>query len=115
MLPAVAPLPPSELLEIDDLRVTFPGSRRPGGRPIAAVRGVSFAIGRGEIVGLVGESGSGKSLTALSILGLAPRNARVSGQIRLGPEGEDLLTLGPRRSEEVLRQVRGGRVGMIFQ
>jgi oligopeptide/dipeptide ABC transporter ATP-binding protein len=115
MLPAIAPLPASPLLEIADLRVSFPGSRRPGGRPIEAVRGVSFAIGRGEIVGLVGESGSGKSLTALAILGLAPRNARVSGEIRLGPSGEDLLALGPRQSREVLRRVRGGRVGMIFQ
>jgi oligopeptide/dipeptide ABC transporter ATP-binding protein len=112
MLPAAAPLPAAPLLEIEDLRVSFPGgSRHPGGRPIAAVRGVSFAIGRGEIVGLVGESGSGKSLTALSILGLTPPNARVSGRIRLGPEGEDLLRLPPRR----LRQVRGGRVGMVFQ
>jgi peptide/nickel transport system ATP-binding protein len=102
-----------DLLTIDDLRVSFAGqggSRR-GRRPVEAVRGVSFAVSRGEIVGLVGESGSGKSLTALAILGLTPADARVSGRIRLAPMGEDLLTLSPRR----LRQVRGGRVGMIFQ
>jgi oligopeptide/dipeptide ABC transporter ATP-binding protein len=123
---------PADLLTIDDLRVSFGA--------VEAVRGVSLTVSRGEIVGLVGESGSGKSLTALSILGLAPADARVRGQIRLGPSGsvgsedratgraerpkeparrsqrspylgEDLLTLPPRR----LRQVRGGRVGMIFQ
>ena len=116
MLSATAPLPTSPLLEVDDLRVSFPGgSRSQSGRPIEAVRGVSFAISRGEIVGLVGESGSGKSLTALSILGLAPRNARVSGRIRLGSLGEDLLSLPRHRLQKVLQEVRGGRVGMIFQ
>jgi oligopeptide/dipeptide ABC transporter ATP-binding protein len=109
MLAAPAPLPSRPLLEISHLQVTFPGP--PGGAPVAAVRGVSFAVSRGEIVGLVGESGSGKSLTALAVLGLTPPNARVRGEILWGPTGEDLLALPPRR----LREVRGGQVGMVFQ
>ena len=56
------------LLEVRDLSVSF-GT---GEREVKAVRGVSFAIGRGETMALVGESGSGKSVTALSVLQLLP-------------------------------------------
>ena len=79
--------------------------------PLDAVNGVSFAIGKGELLALVGESGSGKSVTALSIPQLLP-SVRVShpgGSIRLG--GEEMIGA----SEDVLRGVRGGKVGMIFQ
>src|SRR3954468_11320032 len=103
-----APRPAPDLLTLSDLRVSFPGPRG-GAGPVEAVRGVSLSVARGEIVGLVGESGSGKSLTALSILRLVPRPGRVSGRIDL--DGEDLLTL----PGAALRQVRGGRVGMVFQ
>jgi oligopeptide/dipeptide ABC transporter ATP-binding protein len=96
----------TSLLELDRLSVeisTDGGSFRP-------VDEVSFLIGRGEIVGLVGESGSGKTMTALSILGLLPRRARVlSGEIRL--EGTDLSNA----SEAQLRRVRGRRVGYVAQ
>ncbi|MES1240474.1 MAG: ABC transporter ATP-binding protein [Acidobacteriota bacterium] len=93
------------LLSIEGLEVSFPA---PGGE-IAAVRGVSLSVGRGEIVGLVGESGSGKSLTALSVLRLLPSNARVAGHVLL--EGKDLLAL----PEREIRAVRGRRIGMVFQ
>src|SRR4051794_5826709 len=97
------------LLAVRGLTIAFPkaGIWQP------VVRGVSLAVERGEIFGLVGESGSGKTLTALSILGLLPANARVAGRIELeGPGGTvDLLTLGPRE----LRRVRGGRIGLVFQ
>ena len=77
---------------------------------LRAVRGVDLAIGAGETHGLVGESGSGKSLTALGIMGLLPARARRSaGQLRLGEV--DLLALGERAMEDV----RGDRMGMIFQ
>jgi peptide/nickel transport system ATP-binding protein len=101
------------LFEVRDLEVSFPvpGAR---GEWIPVVRGASLAVGRGEMVGLVGESGSGKSMTALAVLGLVPPPGRVTaGSARLySPGGElDLLRAG----ERALRQVRGGRVAMVFQ
>ena len=89
-------------LEIRGLRVGFPGGAE-------AVRGVDLTVARGEVVGVVGESGSGKSLSLLSAMGLAPRNARVSGSARL--QGEELIGARPRR----LRRLRGDRIAMIFQ
>ncbi len=75
-----------------------------------AVDGVSFALGRGEILGLVGESGSGKSVTGFSLLGLVEPPGRVAaGSIRL--EGRDLVGLG----ERALRGLRGRRIAMVFQ
>jgi ABC-type dipeptide/oligopeptide/nickel transport system ATPase component len=95
------------LLEIQDLEIAFPGSE-PRLEPI--IRGVSLAVGHGEIVGLVGESGSGKTMTSLAVLGLVPPPGKVAkGRILL--EGQDLLTLPPRE----LRKVRGGRIAMVFQ
>jgi ABC-type dipeptide/oligopeptide/nickel transport system ATPase component len=85
-----------------------------GGEWTPVVCGVSLALRRGEILGLVGESGSGKSLTALAVLGLVPPPGRVTaGRVLLdGPGGPtDLLALPSR----ALRQVRGGRIGMVFQ
>jgi peptide/nickel transport system ATP-binding protein len=93
------------LLEVDDLTVTLSTARGPA----KAVRGVSFALDRGETLGIVGESGSGKSMTALAILGLLPEGARTTGQVRF--EGRDLLTL----DEAGLCRVRGDRIGVVFQ
>lgn len=77
---------------------------------IPAVNDVSFAIRKGEIFGLVGESGSGKTVTAHSIMGLVqPPGRVVSGKIVF--EGTDLLTL----SREQMEDVRGRRIGMVFQ
>ena len=73
------------------------------------LRGVSFDIAPGEIFGLVGESGSGKSLTALTLMGLAPRGTRVTGTARL--DGTDLLGL----TEAQMCRLRGNQIGMIFQ
>jgi peptide/nickel transport system ATP-binding protein len=70
---------------------------------------VSFALDRGETLGLVGESGSGKSMTALAILGLLPEGARTSGRLRF--EGRELLTL----DEAELCRIRGDRIGVVFQ
>jgi oligopeptide/dipeptide ABC transporter ATP-binding protein len=77
---------------------------------IPAVNDVSFTINKGEIFGLVGESGSGKTVTAHSIMGLVqPPGRVVSGKIIF--EGTDLLTLSRREMEDV----RGRRIGMVFQ
>ena len=93
------------IVSVRDLCVTFD---TPHGR-VDAVRGVSFEIGR-EKVGIVGESGSGKSMTGRAILGLTPKNARVTAQT-LALHGTDLRTLSARE----MRQVRGRRISMILQ
>ncbi len=75
-----------------------------------AVDAMSYAVGRGETLGVVGESGCGKSVTALSILRLIKTPGRIeSGRVRL--EGRDLLAL----SETDMRRVRGNAISMIFQ
>jgi len=94
------------LLEVEGLRTHFFTK----GGVVKAVDDVTFAVERGEVLGLVGESGSGKSMTGYSILGLVdPPGRIVSGQLRL--DGRDLRTL----SDEQWRQLRGNRVAMIFQ
>ncbi len=77
---------------------------------VSVVDRVTFSLRRGETFGLVGESGSGKSVTALAILGLLARNARVAeGTIRL--HGQELRGM----RESALRRIRGNQIGMIFQ
>lgn len=95
----------SALLTVNDLRVGFETRRG----IVRAVDGVSFELGLGESVGIVGESGSGKTVTALSVTGLLPGNAVVSGNMIF--EGRDLLRL-PRHH---LRRIRGKEIAMIFQ
>jgi len=93
------------LLEIHDLDVRF--SVRGG--QVHAVRGLDLTVHRGEVAAVVGESGSGKSASMLAALGLLDVNATATGSVRF--EGTELL----RASPAVLRGIRGGRIGMIFQ
>ncbi|WP_432840845.1 dipeptide ABC transporter ATP-binding protein [Dactylosporangium sp. CA-092794] len=93
------------LLTVTGLAVAFDVD----GRTHEAVRGVAFELRRGRVLALVGESGSGKSVTALAALGLLPGTARVTGSITLS--GTQLVGAPP----AVLRQVRGGRIGTVFQ
>jgi len=93
------------LLAVRDLRVEFGAA----GQSLTAVDGVDFDVAPGEVLGLAGESGSGKSLTLRSILRLVHAPGRVTGQVRW--RGRDLLTA----SEGILRRVRGGEIGVIFQ
>ncbi|MCG8488959.1 MAG: ABC transporter ATP-binding protein [Chromatiales bacterium] len=84
--------------------------------PIKAVDGIDFDIERGETFCLVGESGSGKSITALSIMRLLPQSGlqKQSGQVLFetgDSAADDLTTL----KESRMREVRGGRIAMIFQ
>ena len=105
----------SPLLEVRDLHIRF----RVGGETVRAVDGVSFRIEPGETFCLVGESGSGKSVSALSVIGLLPRDLteRCDGEVlyRLDRESRipprNLLRL----PEEELMRVRGGHIAMIFQ
>ena len=93
------------LIEVRDLGVRLNTSRGPA----QAVRGVSFALKRGETLGLVGESGCGKSVTALALMGLLPESAVISGSIRL--DGSELVGL----SDANYCKLRGNRISMIFQ
>ena len=95
------------ILVVEDLAVSFGG----GSGTVEAVKGVSFALAKGETLALVGESGSGKSVTALSILQLLPypRARHPRGSIRL--DGIELVGA----PERTLRAVRGGRIAMVFQ
>jgi oligopeptide/dipeptide ABC transporter ATP-binding protein len=93
------------LLEIRDLDVRF--SVRGG--QVHAVRGLDLAVHPGEVAAVVGESGSGKSASMLAVLGLLDVNATATGSARF--DGVELLRAPP----SILRGVRGGRIGMIFQ
>ncbi|MBA4371986.1 MAG: peptide ABC transporter ATP-binding protein [Thermodesulfovibrio sp.] len=93
------------LLEVRDLSVTF----RTDGSVIPAVSNISLSIAESQIFGLAGESGCGKSMTALSIMGLLPQNAKATGSIRF--RDQDLLTL----DSESIRKLRGREISMIFQ
>src|SRR4051794_26302193 len=95
------------LLEVRDLVVDF---RIDEATSVRAVKGVSFDVPVRSTVALVGESGSGKSVTALSIMGLLPReNATVGGQSRILYRGRDLL------KAQDLQALRGREMAMIFQ
>jgi len=93
------------LLDVRDLRTSFVTDDG----IVGAVDGVSFALEAGKTLGIVGESGCGKSVTNLSIMGLNPKTARISGEALF--RGEDLLKASPRR----LREIRGDEIAMIFQ
>jgi peptide/nickel transport system ATP-binding protein len=93
------------VLEVAGLGVDF----RVEGEWVTASRDVSFTIMPGEVMALVGESGSGKSVSSMGILGLLPRNARVTGSAKL--RGTELIGARP----AALRAVRGNDVGLIFQ
>ena len=93
------------ILDVEDLAVTFQSEAG----DVAAVRGISYQVRAGEVLGIVGESGSGKSVSSLAIMGLLPANARVSGSVRF--RERDLVGL----SDRELSDIRGRRISMIFQ
>jgi peptide/nickel transport system ATP-binding protein len=90
------------VLQVRGLRIDF-------AQPRPAVNDVHLEVAPGEVVALVGESGSGKSMTARAVLGLLPPRARAEGSITV--RGREVLNA----SEDVLNEVRGGAVGMVFQ
>ena len=93
------------MLKIKDLTVDFHIKEK----IIHAVKGINFFVSDSQNVGIVGESGSGKSVTALSIMGLLPETAKLSGEILF--ENNNLLEL----SNKQMRQFRGSKIGYIFQ
>jgi peptide/nickel transport system ATP-binding protein len=95
------------LLEVRNLSVTFHTARG----PVAAVKGVSWSINRGEVLAILGESGSGKSVSASAVMDLidCPPGEITSGEILY--EGRDLLQM----SAAERRAINGKRIAMIFQ
>jgi microcin C transport system ATP-binding protein len=93
------------LLAIENLSVAFPSKER----TVEAVKHVSLTVARGETLALVGESGSGKSVTALSLVGLLPDTARITGSVKY--DGAEMVGADPRE----LMRVRGNDISFIFQ
>lgn len=93
------------LLEVKDLKVEFHTATKTS----YAVRGVSFEMEKGEILGIVGESGSGKSTLGLTMMGLLPSYAKYSGQVLF--QGRDMIPM----SFEELRQIKGDEISVVFQ
>jgi peptide/nickel transport system ATP-binding protein len=103
--PSHQPTGTTPVLEVRGLCVGFDGENG----HVSAVDHADLTLGRGEIVGIVGESGCGKSVTAMSLAGLLPRSATVTGSVRL--QGEELVGASPSR----LRSARGKEIAYIFQ
>ncbi|UHA71848.1 ABC transporter ATP-binding protein [Paenibacillus sp. 481] len=96
----------TELLSVQQLKTSF--MTRAG--EVQSVRGISFTVQEGEVIGIVGESGSGKSVTVKSLLGLIQAPGRIKeGKVLF--RGEDVLAMSDAR----LRQIRGNRIAMISQ
>ncbi len=89
------------MFDLQDFTVSFGGH--------AALRGASLRIDRGDRLGVVGESGSGKSMLALSLIGMVPEAAQLSGQLSI--DGRDMS----RASERDWQRLRARRVAIIFQ
>jgi glutathione transport system ATP-binding protein len=104
--------PVSPLLEVEHLSVEFRSTER----VVAAVRNVSFYVGRGETVAIVGESGSGKSVTALSLMRLVEHGGGTITSGRMDFVRDDgARTDLARASAQTMRSVRGAEMAMIFQ
>ena len=104
----------TDLLNVNDLKVEFHLTEG----IVRAVDGVGFRVPAGKTVALVGESGSGKSVVSQTIMGILPKSARVAGGEILFTDPQhnatiDLLTLRPDGTR--MREIRGGRISIIFQ
>ena len=93
------------VLAVRDLSVDFGVDKK----WVPAAIGLNYEVHAGEVLAIVGESGSGKSVSSMAILDLLPKNARISGSIRL--QGEELRGIGATK----MRDIRGNDIAMIFQ
>ena len=93
------------ILSVKDLHVSFPSEAG----SVSAVRGVDFDLYPGRTLGIVGESGSGKSVTSMSIMGLLPDYAKITGSVKF--DSRELLGL----TDKQMSEIRGQGIGMIFQ
>ncbi len=99
------PIERDVVLKLRDLRVSFPTEDG----DVQAVRGIDLDVRQGELLGIVGESGSGKSVTFLAVMGLLPKNAKITGSATV--RGQELIGV----SANDMRKVRGKKIAMIFQ
>ncbi len=90
-----------EILKVEKLNMTINDS--------VILEDVSFSIKKGEILAIVGESGSGKTMTSLVTMGLEPKEAVVSGSVRLN--GRELIGIDNKKR----RDINGKEISMIFQ
>jgi oligopeptide/dipeptide ABC transporter ATP-binding protein len=104
-VPGAKPGPAADLLSVSGLSCEL---QTPAG-PVRPVDDVSFTLGHGQTIGLVGESGAGKSMLARSLLGLVPKYARLTGEVRL--DGANIVGLPSREHRKVL----GAGMGLVFQ
>ena len=95
------------ILKVNDLNINF--STRAGS--VQAVRGISYTLHKGEVLGIVGESGSGKSVSSMSILKLLEKNAIIDSGSAVEYDGKNLLSA----ERKVINTVRGAKIAMIFQ
>jgi glutathione transport system ATP-binding protein len=111
-MPDIKSLPPSRVIEVDDLSVTF----RSGAKLVEAVKHLSFTVDRGETLAIVGESGSGKSVTSLALMRLVEHGGGriASGSIAFRRRNDRVLDLVS-VSNATMRSIRGADIAMIFQ
>lgn len=96
----------NNLLKVDNLKTNFYIKDK----KLEAVRGVSFHVNKGDILGIVGESGSGKSILMKSLINILPENARIdSGEVYF--DDVDLLNM----SKKEMKKIKGKEIAMIFQ
>lgn len=95
------------LLEVQNLSIYF------GNKPV--VKQLSFVLPAGKTLAIVGESGSGKSMTALSLLGLLPKEARMEAERMAFQVAENAIFQLQQTSSKDWQKIRGKAIGMIFQ
>ncbi|MFN4247630.1 MAG: ABC transporter ATP-binding protein [Flavipsychrobacter sp.] len=98
-------MPSVPIIQATNLKISF--------GDFVAVKGISFAVAEGKTLAIVGESGSGKSLTALSLMGLLPKGAAISGSLHLNTNNQTYNLHAVDNAQ--WQQLRGKEMGMVFQ
>ncbi|HLO72227.1 MAG TPA: ABC transporter ATP-binding protein [Flavipsychrobacter sp.] len=98
-------MPSTPIIQASNLKISF--------GDFVAVKGISFAVEEGKTLAIVGESGSGKSLTALSLMGLLPKGAAISGSLQLNTNNQAYNLHAVDNTQ--WQQLRGKEMGMVFQ
>jgi peptide/nickel transport system ATP-binding protein len=101
----LVPMLTAPIIQASNLKISF--------GDFVAVKGVSFAVAEGKTLAIVGESGSGKSLTALSLMGLLPKGAAISGSLQLNTNNQAYNLHAVDNTQ--WQQLRGKEMGMVFQ